>query len=729
MAKLTIDKFIENLKKSQLLSNEQFEAVCADIEPSRKTIKTRPLTRRLIKEGLLTPWQVKMLSAGQAKFFLGNYKLLQRLGRGGGGTVFKAEHTIFGRIVALKLMFRRVLADANAVTRFHQEIQSAAALDNQHVVRAFDAAMVGTSRFLVMEYVDGEDLRSILDRRGKLPIPEACEYIRQAALGLQHAHEKGMVHRDIKPANLILTWQDDEQPLIKIFDMGLARLSHMKFEDDGMTREGQIMGTLDYMSPEQGWDSRAVDIRGDIFGLGCTLFHFLSGCLPFQSGNSLQKLIARCSNDAPPIREFAPEITAQLEAVVQKMLARHPGERYQTPRQVVDALAPFAVKPTRESIKSSDAAAGEVNAKADSQAQTKHSAVTMEVGFEQFLNDLSTQATPASMEWSKPDANMNVQVRVTTKNAKVKTVNLTGDTLIGRGPNCQLRIASSDVSREHCCVRVSGSTVMIRDLGSANGTMVNGKLIAANEDCILTSRSRVKVGPMSFVLIFAAVTDRKENQEAEAASTQGIGDGDTFDEGDGDRVADNMVTAIDADVVVVPPIAQEGRTESELQNCKAHDSKMDLDKSVGTIDSSLDDVAEAKLVSDEDVEALDEEKNANESEFNSRQSANSKADDDAEAVIETVPACFIDLGTDKRCEPESLGGETDDPRRELEDAIETVDATLDDAAKADLEPDDKAEVESILEKDSEVDDLESVKASDETSDFDSLDHPNSSGTG
>ncbi len=406
MAIVSVEEFFARLRKSNLLSDEQLAGVEADIAHVKSSNNSEPVVRRLVKEGLLTEWQAQMLVAGRNAFFLGNHKLLDRLGHGGMGTVFKAEHTVLGRIVAIKVMAKRLVKNEKLVARFHQEIQAAAVLDNAHVVRAYDADSVGTTHFLVMEYVDGEPLNSIRQRRGKLPVGEACEYIRQAALGLQHAHERGMIHRDMKPSNLILTWLADDKPQVKILDMGLARFASEEdvVKDGSLTRTGQIMGTPDYMSPEQAWDTKQVDIRGDIYSLGCALFELLTGNVPFQGENALQTLMVRSTADAPPLRQYDPELPAELEALVSKMLARDASQRFQTPAELAAALATFAVAPSKADIAKLEQQPRSVPTAAPTLPEVKGGDTQTEVGYEQFLNDLATQATPSPVEAARANS-------------------------------------------------------------------------------------------------------------------------------------------------------------------------------------------------------------------------------------------------------------------------------------------------------------------------------------
>ena len=202
------------------------------------------------------------------------------------GEVFKARHPKLGRVVALKLIRKERLDNPAAVRRFHREVQAAAQLEHPHIVRAYDADEAGDLHYFVMEYVEGTDLARLVKRDGPLTVDRACDYVRQAALGLQHAYERGMVHRDIKPANLLLTAKGD---VVKVLDMGLARLDRPE-KDAGasstLTQEGAVMGTPDYIAPEQARDSHTVDIRADLYSLGCTLYFLLAGRVPFPGGTS-----------------------------------------------------------------------------------------------------------------------------------------------------------------------------------------------------------------------------------------------------------------------------------------------------------------------------------------------------------------------------------------------------------------------------------------------------------
>jgi serine/threonine protein kinase len=334
------ETFLAALEKSHLLSAEQLSAVRCE---AAEEADAKAVAIRLIKRGLITRWQAEQLLVGRTALVLGKYKLLERIGKGGMGAVYKAEHVVMGRTVALKVMAQTLVNDPTAEARFRREVQAAAKLNHVNIVRAHDADCAGKTHFLVMEYVEGHDLKHWLDQHGMFSIPWACECIRQAALGLQHAHAHGMVHRDIKPSNLLLTSENPGgRPLVKILDMGLARFVSTATEDGGLTQSGQLMGTPDYIAPEQIQDTKRADIRADVFSLGCTLFHLLTGEVPFRGDTIVTKLMARMQSDAPPITSMRADVPRELEAVIARMLALDPMHRQGTPAEVAAELAPFA---------------------------------------------------------------------------------------------------------------------------------------------------------------------------------------------------------------------------------------------------------------------------------------------------------------------------------------------------------------------------------------------------
>jgi anti-sigma factor RsiW len=290
------------------------------------------------------------------------YRILQMLGSGGMGVVYKAEHLLMERLVALKVISRRMTNDPAAVERFRREVRSAARLGHPNIVTAYDAEQAEDTHFLVMEFVDGRSLDRVVAEGGTLPVLQACDYARQAALGLQHAFERGMVHRDIKPQNLMLTPAPETRPwgLVKILDFGLARFAQdsasggaqaCKAEPGtdepaparlgALTLTGAVMGTPDYMAPEQVSDPHAADIRADIYSLGCTLYFLLTGNVPFPAATVLAKLLAHDEQTPRPLAEVRAGMPPGLVHVFERMTAKDPAQRYQTPAEVARALEPF----------------------------------------------------------------------------------------------------------------------------------------------------------------------------------------------------------------------------------------------------------------------------------------------------------------------------------------------------------------------------------------------------
>jgi serine/threonine protein kinase len=322
-----------------------FDEVNTADRPTRPGVADGPATASC--SGLVCPGDV-----------LDHYRIVAKLGSGGMGEVFKAVHTNMNRLVALKVIVPHRLQDSRALSRFQREVHNAARLSHPNIVTAYDAAQDRGLWFLVMEYVEGTDLAHAIAAYSSPPLPVACEIIRQAALGLQHAHEKGMVHRDLKPANMMVSrpppapdaptappgWPVN--PLVKVLDFGLARLQYSDAAtpepDRPLTREGTVIGTPEFMSPEQATDSRSVDIRSDIYSLGCTLYYLLAGRPPFVKSTVLEVLFCQKNDPPPPLQEVRPDVNPALAAVVNRMLAKRPEERFQTPKDVARALKPWS---------------------------------------------------------------------------------------------------------------------------------------------------------------------------------------------------------------------------------------------------------------------------------------------------------------------------------------------------------------------------------------------------
>jgi serine/threonine protein kinase len=340
-ATLSTDQFLDVLRKSKLLDEKQLQGF---LESSSTTLPaaSRELAQQMIRHGLLTHFQAMQLMLGKWKGFLlagGKYRLLEKLGAGGMGQVVLCEHVRMKRLVALKVLpTDRLKDDQSALERFDREARASAALDHPNIVRAHDMDTDGKLHFLVMEFVDGSSLQDIVKKHGPFEIHRACNYIAQAAEGLQHAHEAGWVHRDIKPGNLLV----DRAGTVKILDMGLARL--FTDDSDNLTRKYEknaVLGTADYLAPEQATNSSDVDIRADIYSLGATFYFLLTGRGPFDQGTVTQKLIWHQTKPPDSIRSLRPDVPKELEAVINKMMAKKPVHRYQEPAAIVEALRPW----------------------------------------------------------------------------------------------------------------------------------------------------------------------------------------------------------------------------------------------------------------------------------------------------------------------------------------------------------------------------------------------------
>jgi eukaryotic-like serine/threonine-protein kinase len=330
--------FVEAVRASKLLKPADWEAFAQSADAD--DAEPEALAREIVQKGMLTAYQAKALWKGRgANLFLNQYVLMDKLGEGGMGEVFRAKHLRLDRDVALKIMRREKLDNPEAVKRFRREIKASATLAHENVVMAYDADQSGDMHFFAMEYVDGATLEKFVDKHGPLPVAEACEYIRQAALGLEHAHEKGLIHRDIKPSNLLL----DKSGVVKISDLGLVLIGDPE-DASRITREGLTVGTPDFVAPEQARNPRAADIRADIYSLGCTFYFLLTGEAPFPGGTPTEKMLRHSRETVPtPKRDDLP---SELRAVLAHMTARKPDQRFQTPAEVAAALGPFARKKT-----------------------------------------------------------------------------------------------------------------------------------------------------------------------------------------------------------------------------------------------------------------------------------------------------------------------------------------------------------------------------------------------
>jgi serine/threonine-protein kinase len=348
--KFTAESFLELVKRSRLVSPDQLQRVLAEAKAAGVNIEdSREIANTLVEQNGLTRWQADKLLQGKHKgFFLGKYRLLSLLGKGGMGSVYLAEHTLMRRRCAIKVLPAKRVHDSSYLGRFHREAQAVAALDHVNIVRAYDVDKENEGdaeiHFLVMEYVNGRSMLEIVVQDGPVGYVQAADYVRQASDGLTHAHQAGMVHRDIKPGNLLV----DTNGVVKILDLGLARFFSGEHADEEesltVAHDEKVLGTADYLAPEQAIDSHSVDSRADIYSLGCTAYFLLSGHPPFTEGTLAQRLMAHQTKEPPPLESECPGIPVDFLAIIKRMMAKSLDERYQTADEVNEALKTWLLK-------------------------------------------------------------------------------------------------------------------------------------------------------------------------------------------------------------------------------------------------------------------------------------------------------------------------------------------------------------------------------------------------
>lgn len=337
---VTVEAFLEGLRRSGLMTADEVDAFMVTLPPLLGQPTVKSLASELVRRGKLTKYQAVRIAAGHPEgLVLGKYVIQDKIGEGGMGQVFIAEHRRMKRPVVVKILPPQAMQSEYTVRRFQREVEAAAQLHHPNIVTAYDADEENGIHFLVMEYVDGVPLGEYVTRHGPMPVAKAVTCILQAARGLAYAHSKGIVHRDIKPNNLLM----DSAGVVKVLDMGLARFDDGRktmpdSDSKSLTRENQIVGTVEYMAPEQVDDSSSADRRSDIYSLGCTLFRLLIGRPPFLGDTLVQTLLAHRTESVPSVCELRQDVPLHMDSILRKMLAKKASDRYQSMHEVVTVL-------------------------------------------------------------------------------------------------------------------------------------------------------------------------------------------------------------------------------------------------------------------------------------------------------------------------------------------------------------------------------------------------------
>jgi eukaryotic-like serine/threonine-protein kinase len=510
-APLVANSLIELLERSGLVPAEEIAAATERLK-LREQPTPKDAARLLVREGLITRFQAERLLEGRYRgFFIEHFKVLEILGAGGMACLYLAEDMRSGEQFALKVLSDKHKSDAGMLARLKLETRAGKKLHHSSIIRTYGIHraddVFGDAHYLVMEYVEGVNLEELINLQGPIAWQQAADFARQAAAGLQHAHQAGLVHRDVKPGNLLV----DARGCVKILDFGLALIDSAEDDEFSLTMifGHSCLGTADYIAPEQTIDSFAIDARADVYSLGCTLYVALTGKLPFPVASTNQKLDGHRNHQAPPLRGIVPDVPVELAAIVEKMMAKRPDDRYQTMAAVAEALAPFAkrlpvefdfpqvlawrAKEARRRFAAQRRATG-----ASSVAQSSWAVRGLTSASTRRLPQVSAD-TAVENRSAVPQSSVSLVVPFpqTAENASLSRPELsqtapgvgpallaleTGERVplsgnrfvIGRDAGCDLTLPFGHVSGRHCELRFDGTLWHVVDLQSKNGVQVNG---------------------------------------------------------------------------------------------------------------------------------------------------------------------------------------------------------------------------------------------------------------
>ncbi|MAX36142.1 FHA domain-containing serine/threonine-protein kinase [Gimesia sp.] len=503
-----IETFLNLLRESHLLSADEVRTLIAQHELENAG-SPKEAAQRLVTAKVLTRYQGERLLSGRTRgFYIDRYKILEVLGFGGMGSLYLAEDKETQAPVALKVLNEKCRNDAGMMTRLKLEATAGARLQHPHVVRTINYEETGAVCYIAMEFVKGISLLElVLLKQKSLPTPQVCDVISQAARGLQVAHESEIIHRDLKPENLII----DSDGYVKVLDFGLALLKdHPEAEFSlAMIFGHGCVGTPEYIAPEQSKDGQSADARTDIYSLGCTMYFLLTGKLPFPTGTASQKIQAHREQSPKPISEIAPKVPAEVVAIVEKMMAKQPADRFQTMTEVSAALQPFAKRTpiefrfnkivsqrveqakARSAIAQSSIVKPQLSSRIATASHVAEMAKKKSDGIERLTRGESDISKSGILRHSVPTESTDAMAEkassaMTGILQPIDLIDLDNKqrfpiakqrVVLGRNAGCDIQLDRPGISGEHCAFHFENTGWVVTDLKSKNGTEVEGKRV------------------------------------------------------------------------------------------------------------------------------------------------------------------------------------------------------------------------------------------------------------